>query len=139
MQYIEPVFYFAKLGIFWLFFHFNVDNLLAIYQLRNAYQKLESELKSSQKRFAELVEQCNELKRGREESVNIQASFFYINVDIELNIIYKDVCCCFPCIWFSSFHQDERENALHELKALELKYNELKVDLLWYFAVHWAI
>ncbi|KAF5748517.1 meiotic nuclear division protein 1 isoform X2 [Tripterygium wilfordii] len=61
-------------------------------QLRNAYQKLESELQSSQKRFAELVYQCNELKRGREES-------------------------------------DEREDALGELTALELKYKELKEEM----------
>ncbi|XP_038700568.1 meiotic nuclear division protein 1 homolog isoform X2 [Tripterygium wilfordii] len=60
--------------------------------LRNAYQKLESELQSSQKRFAELVYQCNELKRGREES-------------------------------------DEREDALGELTALELKYKELKEEM----------
>ncbi|GAB2292461.1 Meiotic nuclear division protein 1 [Dionaea muscipula] len=37
-------------------------------QLRNVRGKLESELQSSKKRFAELVEQCNALKKGREES-----------------------------------------------------------------------
>ncbi|KAF3970809.1 hypothetical protein ACB098_01G169700 [Castanea mollissima] len=37
-------------------------------QLRNVYHKLESDLQSSKKRLAELVDQCNALKRGREES-----------------------------------------------------------------------
>ncbi|GLT79035.1 hypothetical protein SLA2020_505450 [Shorea laevis] len=61
-------------------------------QLRNVYQKLESDLHSSKKRHAELVDQCNALKKGREES-------------------------------------DEREQALAELKAIELKYNELKEEM----------
>ncbi|XWS72132.1 hypothetical protein CRYUN_Cryun02cG0013900 [Craigia yunnanensis] len=61
-------------------------------QLRNVQQKLESDLQSSKKRFSELVDQCNELKKGREES-------------------------------------DEREEALAELKAIELKYNELKEEM----------
>ncbi|XP_024017311.1 meiotic nuclear division protein 1 homolog [Morus notabilis] len=37
-------------------------------QLRNVYRKLESDLHSSKKRFQELVEQCDSLKKGREES-----------------------------------------------------------------------
>ncbi|XP_077210758.1 mnd1 family protein isoform X1 [Tasmannia lanceolata] len=37
-------------------------------QLRNAYCKLESDLVSSKKRLAELVEQRDNLKKGREES-----------------------------------------------------------------------
>ncbi|KAH9762750.1 Meiotic nuclear division protein 1-like [Citrus sinensis] len=37
-------------------------------QLRNVYRKLESDLQSSKKRHTELVEQCNALKKGREES-----------------------------------------------------------------------
>ncbi|KAL9440791.1 hypothetical protein AB3S75_019459 [Citrus x aurantiifolia] len=61
-------------------------------QLRNVYRKLESDLQSSKKRHTELVEQCNALKKGREES-------------------------------------DEREEALEELKAIELKHNELKDEM----------
>ncbi|KAL2479956.1 Meiotic nuclear division protein 1-like protein [Abeliophyllum distichum] len=61
-------------------------------QLRNIHRKLDSDLRGSKKRYAELVEQCNTLKKGREES-------------------------------------DEREEALDELKAVEAKYNELKVEL----------
>lgn len=61
-------------------------------QLRNVYQKLEPDLRSSKKRHTELVEQCNALKKGREES-------------------------------------DEREEALEELKAIELKHNELKDEM----------
>lgn len=61
-------------------------------QLRNVYRKLESDLQSSKKRHTELVEQCNALKKGREES-------------------------------------DEREEALQELKAIELKHNELKDEM----------
>lgn len=37
-------------------------------QLRNVYRKLDSDLESSKKRHAQLVEQCEELKKGREES-----------------------------------------------------------------------
>ncbi|GMN50678.1 hypothetical protein TIFTF001_019827 [Ficus carica] len=37
-------------------------------QLRNVYRKLESDVRSSKKRFQELVEQCDSLKKGREES-----------------------------------------------------------------------
>ncbi|KAJ0030263.1 hypothetical protein Pint_13326 [Pistacia integerrima] len=61
-------------------------------QLRNVYRKLESDLQSSKKRFAELVDQCDALKKGREES-------------------------------------DEREEAVEELKDIELKYNELKDEM----------
>ncbi|GAB4838952.1 Meiotic nuclear division protein 1 [Ancistrocladus abbreviatus] len=64
-------------------------------QLRNVQHKLESDLQSSKKRYAELVEQCNALKKGREES-------------------------------------DEREEALSELKSVELKYNELKSEMAQY-------
>ncbi|KAF8388908.1 hypothetical protein HHK36_025589 [Tetracentron sinense] len=61
-------------------------------QLRNVYHKLESDLESSKKRLAELVDQRGCLKKGREES-------------------------------------DEREEALRELKAIELKYYELKDEM----------
>ncbi|KAK0571939.1 hypothetical protein LWI29_023783 [Acer saccharum] len=61
-------------------------------QLRNVSRKLDSDLRSSKKRHTELVDQCNALKMGREES-------------------------------------DEREEALEELKAIELKYNELKDEI----------
>ncbi|KAK4280974.1 hypothetical protein QN277_012524 [Acacia crassicarpa] len=61
-------------------------------QLRNVYHKLESELKSNKKRYVELANQCEALKKGREES-------------------------------------DEREEALADLKAIELKHNELKEEL----------
>ncbi|GMI89445.1 hypothetical protein like AT4G29170 [Hibiscus trionum] len=64
-------------------------------QLRNVRLKLESDLQSSKKRHAELVDRCNELKKGREES-------------------------------------DEREKALAELKAIELKHNELKEEMVQY-------
>ncbi|XP_062109786.1 meiotic nuclear division protein 1 homolog [Humulus lupulus] len=37
-------------------------------QLRNVTRKLESDLHSSKKRFAELAEQCESLKKGREAS-----------------------------------------------------------------------
>lgn len=37
-------------------------------QLRNVYRKLDSDLQSSKKRHAELVDQCEALKKGREES-----------------------------------------------------------------------
>ncbi|KAJ7969502.1 Meiotic nuclear division protein 1-like [Quillaja saponaria] len=37
-------------------------------QLRNVYRNLESDLQSSKKRHSELVDQCQALKKGREES-----------------------------------------------------------------------
>jgi len=40
-------------------------------QLRNAYSKLEADLSNSRKRLAELIEQRDNLKKGREESVSI--------------------------------------------------------------------
>ncbi|XP_027357413.1 meiotic nuclear division protein 1 homolog [Abrus precatorius] len=64
-------------------------------QLRNVYRKLDSDLQSSKKRYAQLADQCEELKKGREES-------------------------------------DEREEALADLKAIELKHNELKDELAKY-------
>ncbi|XP_052489238.1 meiotic nuclear division protein 1 homolog isoform X1 [Gossypium raimondii] len=64
-------------------------------QLRNVQRKLESDLENSKKKFVELVDKCNELKKGREES-------------------------------------DERETALAELKAIELKHNELKEEMVQY-------
>ncbi|XP_074264607.1 meiotic nuclear division protein 1 homolog [Silene latifolia] len=37
-------------------------------QLRNVSQKLESDLQTSKKRYVELVDQCNALKKGREDT-----------------------------------------------------------------------
>ncbi|XP_011077952.1 meiotic nuclear division protein 1 homolog [Sesamum indicum] len=37
-------------------------------QLRNIHRKLDSDLQSSKKRYIELTDQCNALKKGREES-----------------------------------------------------------------------
>ncbi|CAM8889614.1 unnamed protein product [Rhodiola kirilowii] len=59
-------------------------------QLRSVYRKLDSDLQASKKRYAEAIDQCNSLKKGREDS-------------------------------------DEREEAIAELKAIELKYNQFKV------------
>lgn len=61
-------------------------------QLRTVHRKLNSDLQSSKKRHAELGDQCEALKKGREES-------------------------------------DEREEALAELKTIEMKYNELKEEM----------
>ncbi|KAJ4785927.1 hypothetical protein LUZ62_037173 [Rhynchospora pubera] len=43
-------------------------------QLRNTYKKLESDLTSSKKKYAELAEQRDSLKRGREESDEREAA-----------------------------------------------------------------
>ncbi|KAF3454216.1 hypothetical protein FNV43_RR04663 [Rhamnella rubrinervis] len=61
-------------------------------QLRNVHRKLESDLQSGKKRLAQLVDQCDTLKKGREASVF-------------------------------------REEALAELKSIELKYTELKHEM----------
>ncbi|PHT57610.1 Meiotic nuclear division protein 1 -like protein [Capsicum annuum] len=60
-------------------------------QLRTVSRKLETDLQTNKKRHTELVEQCNALKKGREQS-------------------------------------DAREEALNELKAIEQKHKELKVE-----------
>ncbi|EMS64560.1 hypothetical protein TRIUR3_06065 [Triticum urartu] len=62
-------------------------------QLRTTYNKLESDLSNSKKRYMELLEQRDDLKRGREDT-------------------------------------DEREDALEELKAVELRHKKLKRMLL---------
>ncbi|KAL6974504.1 Meiotic nuclear division protein 1 [Sarracenia purpurea var. burkii] len=49
-------------------------------QLRNVYRKLEADLQSSEKRFAELVEQREALKKGREDSVGITDDFDYLEL-----------------------------------------------------------
>ncbi|KGN66201.1 meiotic nuclear division protein 1 homolog [Cucumis sativus] len=64
-------------------------------QLRNVCRKLESDLQNSKNRLEQLTEQCNQLKKGREES-------------------------------------EEREEALAELKAIDLKHKELKDEMLQY-------
>ncbi|KAL0426939.1 UNVERIFIED_CONTAM: Meiotic nuclear division protein 1 [Sesamum latifolium] len=52
-------------------------------QLRNIHRKLDSDLQSSKKRYIELIDQCNALKKGREESVNHlpHSNFFGMNAD----------------------------------------------------------
>ncbi|XBI80615.1 hypothetical protein VPH35_089733 [Triticum aestivum] len=64
-------------------------------QLRTTYNKLESDLSNSKKRYMELLEQRDDLKRGREDT-------------------------------------DEREDALEELKAVELLHKKLKEELAAY-------
>lgn len=47
-------------------------------QLRNVSRKLDSDLQSNKRRLAELVDQCNALKKGREESVRSIVSSFMV-------------------------------------------------------------
>ncbi|KAL2229072.1 UNVERIFIED_CONTAM: Meiotic nuclear division protein 1 [Sesamum indicum] len=53
-------------------------------QLRNIHRKLDSDLQSSKKRYIELTDQCNALKKGREESVNHlpHSNFFGMNAEV---------------------------------------------------------
>lgn len=64
-----------------LFRSFNIFILLVLIrnsgQLRNVYRKLESDVQSGKRRFQELVEQCDSLKKGREESVSVLKGTFY--------------------------------------------------------------
>lgn len=46
-------------------------HFLILEQLRNVYRKLETDLQSSKKRLAQLVDQCDALKKGREASVSV--------------------------------------------------------------------
>lgn len=90
------------------------------------YRKLDSDLQSSKKRHAQLAEQCEALKKGREDSVS-----YIIPTLLDPN----SPCFCrnqndwLSYIWILHFHQDEREVALADLKAIEQKHNELKVGL----------
>ncbi|KAB1209268.1 hypothetical protein CJ030_MR6G007220 [Morella rubra] len=77
-------------------------------QLRNVCRKLESDLQSSKKRLAELVDQCDALKKGREESVKDEVLSLYLT---------------------QKLYQDEREEALAELKAIEQKHIVLKDEV----------
>ena len=45
--------------------------------MRTVCRKLDSDLQSSKKRHAELVDQCDALKKGREESVSLLSSIPY--------------------------------------------------------------
>ena len=59
----------------WYYYSKNVDVTSSnhadiVDQLRNVYCKLESDLQSSKKGLSELADQCDELKKGREESVS---------------------------------------------------------------------
>ncbi len=59
----------------WYYYSKNVDVTSSnhadiVDQLRNVYCKLESDLQSSKKGLSELADQCDELKKGREEFVS---------------------------------------------------------------------
>lgn len=66
-------------------------SILLVYQLRNVYQKLESDLQGSKKRMAELIEQCNALKKGREDSVSILICTSYTSATAYLRVRYFDI------------------------------------------------
>lgn len=53
-----------------LIFDFQYTSWLYPEQLRNVYRKLESDLQTGKNRLEELTEQCDALKKGREESVS---------------------------------------------------------------------
>ncbi|RYR07317.1 hypothetical protein Ahy_B05g074644 isoform B [Arachis hypogaea] len=92
-------------------------------QLRNVRNKLDSDLQSSKKRHAELVDQCEALKKGREESVGYSLFPTYIPVSSTSVSLYFSML---------NVKQDERAEALADLKAIELKHNELKDELAQY-------
>jgi hypothetical protein len=84
--------------------------------LRNTYNKLESDLSNFKKRYMELVEQRDNLKRGREDSV----SYVYLLKHLHY---WKHI------VPTHAFLQEEREAALEELKTVELHHKKLKVPL----------
>ena len=47
---------------------------MSLLQLRNIQKKLDADLQSSERRYAELNEQYNVLKKGREESVSTSSA-----------------------------------------------------------------
>ncbi|KAH7686385.1 Meiotic nuclear division protein 1 [Dioscorea alata] len=63
-------------------------------QLRNASSKLESDLKSSRKRFAELTEQRENLKKGREESDEREAALEELKaVELQHKKLTEELAC----------------------------------------------
>ena len=87
-------------------------------QLRNTYNKLESDLSNSKKRYLELVEHRDNLKRGREDSVSC---FVYCQDSCAAIMLTQLICI--------ALLQEERESALEELKAVEVHHKKLKVPL----------
>ena len=55
------------------------------------YQKLEFDLRGSKKRMTELVEQCNDLKKGREDSVRTLICTRYTLASANPSVIYFDL------------------------------------------------
>ncbi|KAL8095274.1 hypothetical protein AgCh_036654 [Apium graveolens] len=58
-------------------------------EIRNVYRKLESDLQGRRKRMAELVEQCNALKKGREDSseaCNHKCAFCHSSKVVDVSI-----------------------------------------------------
>lgn len=98
--------------------------LLVTEQLRNVHRKLESALHSSKKRLAEVVDQCDALKKGREASVSVflRSSLTPFELGSRILLGYSVYASL-----SSGFFQVDREEALAELKSIELKYTELKV------------
>lgn len=97
---------------------FQLINLIWIcLQLRSTYNKLEFDLSSSKKRYMELVEQRDNLRRGREDSVRFFCVFL------------RYLHCNKHIVPTHAFPQEEREAALEELKAVELHHKKLKVPL----------
>nr|XP_019706753.1 meiotic nuclear division protein 1 homolog isoform X3 [Elaeis guineensis] len=63
-------------------------------QLRNTYSKLESDLSSCRKRFAELVEQRDNLKKGREESDEREAALKELKtVELQHKKLKEELAC----------------------------------------------
>ncbi|KAG2712976.1 hypothetical protein I3843_04G143400 [Carya illinoinensis] len=62
-------------------------------QLRNVYHKLESDLQSSKKRLVELVDQCNSLKKGREESDEREKALAELKAIEKKHNMLKDEMC----------------------------------------------
>ncbi|KAF3325922.1 meiotic nuclear division protein 1 [Carex littledalei] len=63
-------------------------------QLSNTYKKLESDLKSSKKRHAELAEQRESLKRGREESDEREAALEELKAtELEHKKLKENLAC----------------------------------------------
>lgn len=87
------------------------------------YKKLEADLQTSKKRHVELVEQCKNLKKGREESVSALGYICFRNNPFQSSFIRISLLA-----FLHWMHQDEREEALEELKATEQKHKELKVE-----------
>ncbi|CAK7324892.1 unnamed protein product [Dovyalis caffra] len=99
-------------------------------QLRNVYRKLDSDLQSSKKRYAELVDQCGALKKGREESDEREEALAVLKtIEMKHNELKEEMGkyadndpAAFEAMISSSFRHIDSFNSKIAEKAIEVAH-----------------